>query len=127
VKVLLLFSLFAFSVSAQSDTVKIVRSLNYFPSISGYQMGFIPYFQLCDSTGLQTSNGLDVVSFQVHYSRGINQRSIDIQGNQIPDSVCVDIGLNSMNSMVFITEIKAFSTAMDTVMIMPLNLIPIKK
>lgn len=86
---------------------------SHLPNISGYFMGDIPIEILCTSDGIKISN-IEVDSFKLHYSKGNSDKIITIQGNKIPESVCLEIANNGADQMLFFTEIKSASKIITT-------------
>lgn len=120
--------LLPFTCLAQVDTIVVRQTKNYFPHIASYQQGEIPCFLLCDSSGIQTYNESKVLSFDIAYWNGHEMEQISVDGKQIPDSVCAQVGLYSLGQMLFITKIKTQLQAdQEIVYLHAMNLIPILK
>lgn len=82
-------------------------SINMMPNIAGYFNGEIPYQYLCGQEGIVVNDQLAVTSFTIQYYNGRESIEKTIKGNVIPLDLCENITKTSMNSMVFITQIKA--------------------
>lgn len=127
-KLLLLFSFIQFSTLAQSDTIRIHKVHNYYPSISGIQFGDIPYWKLCVSEGIQTKAESSIMSFDIQYWGKYGLAEQHIAGNRIPDSVCMQIAVYGLNNMIFFTNIRAIQPDSGKVLhLSPMNLMPIKE
>ena len=113
---------------SQRDTIRLVKSYNYHPKISNIQMGEIDYWRLCDTNGIQTNEDCTVFSFQMSYLGKTGFTEQRIIGNQIPDSICLQIGVYGLNNMVFFTNIRAINHENNKILhLTPFNLIPIKR
>jgi len=128
VKLLLALSLLPFLGFSQSDTIRLVKSYNYHPKISNIQIGEIDYWKLCDTSGIQTNENCTVFSFQMSYfgKNGFTEKRII--GNQIPDSICLQIGVYGLHNMIFFTNIQALNHENNKIIrLTPFNLTPIKR
>jgi len=128
VKLILLFSILTFSSFSQTDTIKIKKILNYFPSISGIQFGNIPFWKLCNSEGIKTEADSYIISFDFQYRGKYGIREQHIAGNRIPDSVCTHIATYGLNNMILFTNIKAIDPFTGKVLhLTSMNLTPINE
>jgi len=128
VKQLLLYSLLSFSAFSQTDTIRIQKIQNFYPSIAGIQSGEIPFWKLCASEGLETKTKSHIISFDLQYfgKRGLIEQHI--AGNHIPDSVCIQIGAYGLDNMIFFTNIRAILPDSGKLLhLSSMNLIPVKK
>ena len=126
-KIALLLSLLPFLSSAQADTIRLVKAYNYHPMIANVQLGEIPYWKLCDLRGLSTHEECSILSFDISYFGKNGWSETHITGRQIPDSICVEIGVYGLNNMVFFTNIRAMSHEnYKVILLSPMNLTPIK-
>lgn len=117
------FYIFIYRVSAQIEHVYIQKEINpLVPNISGYTQGDIPYYLLCDSHGIQSSKGFTVKEFVISYKGD----EFKIQGNIVPDSICVYIGSCKYEQIVFFTEIYAVNNKMEEIRMYPFNLKAVK-
>ena len=70
----------------------------------------------------------EVVSFKISYWSGMELEILNVEGKNIPDSICAQIGLYNIDQMVFITDIQArIKNGSETVYLNSLNLIPVLK
>jgi hypothetical protein len=128
VKLLFLFSLIQITSIAQSDTIRIKKIQNYYPSISGFQFGNIPSWKLCSSQGIKTKAESNIMSFDLQYwgKKGLTEQHFT--GNRIPDSVCAQIAIYGLNNMIFFTNIRSILPNSGKVLhLSPMNLMPIKE
>ncbi len=127
-KLLVLFSALHFFSFSQTDTIRVNKTLNYYPSISGVQDGNIEYWKLCNAQGLQTKADCSIMSFDLQYWGSKGLTSQHFSGNQIPDSICTQIALYGLQNMIFFTNIKAIDPQTGRVLhLSPMNLIPVAK
>ena len=75
------------------------------PNIDGNYLGDISVESLCSSKGIKV-NDQKVQSFTFQYAKGNTDKTLYIQGNQVPASICDEITKNGVEQMVFITDIK---------------------
>lgn len=126
-KVLLTLSLFfSFLTFSQVEHVKISKSENLFPNISGIFSGEISYVDLCNPSGIVCSSGYKIVKFTLQYSDGQNDKTETFLGNKIPESLCDRIARNNMNQMIFFTDITAVNDEGKIIVLTSFNLIPTK-
>ena len=127
-KVLLILSLFiSFLAFSQVEHIKISKSENLFPNISGVFSGEISYEDLCNPSGIVSSSGYKIVQFTLQYSDGQNDKTETFTGNKIPESLCNRIARNNMNQMIFFTDITAVNDEGKIIILTSFNLIPSKK
>jgi hypothetical protein len=126
-KVLLTLSLFiSFLTYSQVEHVKISKSENLYPNISGVYSGEISYVDLCKPLGIVCSSGYKIVKFTLQYSDGQNDKTESFLGNKIPESLCDRIARNNMNQMIFFTDITAVNDEGKIMILTSFNLIPTK-
>jgi len=99
----------------------------YFPSIAGYFEGKIPIEQLGDSIGITNLVGWKVLSFDLSYAFGRDQKSVHISGSSIPIENCLEIRKSTLGEYIFFTNIKAIDQSGRIVFLTPMSLIPILK
>lgn len=66
----------------------------------------MPYFQLCDSIGINTREDCQITEFNISYYASNGMKDISVCGSNIPDSICLEIGIYSIDTQVFISKIK---------------------
>ncbi len=126
-KVLLTLSLFvSFLTFSQVEHIKISKSENLYPNISGIFSGEISYVDLCNPIGIVCSSGYKIVKFTLQYSDGQNDKTETFLGNKIPDLLCDRIARNNMNQMIFFTDITAVNDEGKIIILTSFNLIPSK-
>jgi hypothetical protein len=122
-KVLLIINfLILQKVLSQTETIQLRKEIIFFPSIAGYYEGQINYSLICDEDGIKCSNGFTIDHFNLEYG---NKKS-SINGNKIPDSICVQLGSYYIGEMVFFTNITAVNNLNERIFLSPFSLIPIK-
>jgi hypothetical protein len=127
-KIFLAFNLLINISFAQTDSIRVVKMRNYFPSLAGVQTGEIQYSSLCDSLGLTLREEGSIQSFVITYQDGSDYEKVQVNGNTIPDSICTKIGMYGLRSMIFITKIEAIiNRGTEVVQLNSMNLIPIKR
>ena len=126
-KVLLILSLFfSFFTYCQVEHVKISKSENLYPNISGVYSGEISYIDLCNPSGIVCSSGYKIMKFTLQYSDGQNDKTEIFLGNKIPETLCDRIARNNMNQMIFFTDITAVNDEGKLMILTSFNLIPSK-
>ena len=110
------------SVFSQTESIKLKKEINFFPSIAGYFDGPINYSLICDEGGIKCPHGFKIDHFNLDYS----DKSININGNKIPDSICVQIGTYYIGEMIFFTNISAVNISNERIFLSPFSLIPVK-
>lgn len=116
--------------SQELQTVQLKKELPenaYFPSIAGYFEGKIPIEHLGDSIGITNLVGWKVLSFDLSYAFGREQKSVHISGASIPIENCLEIRKNTLGEYIFFTNIKAIDHSGRIVFLIPMSLIPITK
>lgn len=125
-KNLLILSLFFhFYSHSQSDHVQIKKEkqTSFFGNIAGISSGEIHHSLLCIETGIVCSKEYIVDQFTIQYGK----KRFVIYGKNIPDSICMDIGICCSNDMVFFTDITAFHKLdRNRIFVYPFNLTLIK-
>jgi hypothetical protein len=112
---------------SQVEHVQIIKKESMYPNIKGYYEGEIPYFLLCDESGIVCSKNLKIVEFTIQYGNGEQDKIITVKGNVIPQNICNEISLMSINNMIFITKVFAIDEKEQLYPLTSFNLIPIKK
>ena len=122
----LLFTTSVFSQEIQRVQLKKELPENaYFPSLAGYFEGKIPIEHLGDSVGITNLVGWKVLSFDLSYAFGREQKLIHISGSSIPIENCLEIRKNTLGEYIFFTNIKAMDHSGRIVFLIPMSLIPI--
>ncbi len=126
-KIALLLSLFPFLSFSQTDTIRLLKSYNFHISIANIQLGEIPYWKLCDSAGMTTSENCSILSYDISYFGKAGWTEKHVIGKQVPAEVCTEIGVFGINNMMFFTNIKAMShDSYRVIFLSPMNLMPVK-
>lgn len=88
------------------ETPKVIekKSLNIIPHINGYYAGDVPLSQLCGK-GIEINETIEVKSYLLYYSTLKGDKTIRINGEAFPASICEDIRAFGIDQMIFITEI----------------------
>ncbi len=117
---IILFFIFSNS-HAQVEHVAVRKNLSIFPKLADKQYGNITYYEICDSLGLVTLDSLQITSFKLQYISEKGETLTMVLGNNIPDSICVTLGMFGINTPIFITDILAESSTGDTYLLPSLN------
>lgn len=115
---------------SQVDEIKIRKSygeMDFAPQIAGYFDGEIPIDKLCDTRGIFTKRGLEIVVFDIDYFDGQKDNLVHVVGNQIPDSVCMYVAKYRIGREIFFTNIKAVDLDGSIKNLTPLRLIAINQ
>ena len=113
--------------SQEIERIQIGKSLNennIFPTIEGVHDGEIFIEKLGSVNGLQTINGLKIISFHLEFPYGAGTKSFDLNSNLIPDSIVLDIRKSCLNEPIFITKIKAINDKNEIYLLQSMKLIP---
>ena len=125
-KILLILSFLPLLSFGQTDTIRLVKSYNYHPIIANQQLGPIAYWKLCDSAGIHTRENCSILSFDMGYIGKSGFTETHIIGNNIPDSICTEIGAWGVNNMVFFTNIRAIlDDSYKIIQLTPMNFTPV--
>jgi hypothetical protein len=123
-KLLIIKSLLFQTVFSQTETIllKKEKEITFFPSIAGYFNGQINYSLICDKGGIKCPHGFIIDHFNLNYG----DKNIEIKGNTIPDSICIQIGSFYLGEMIFFTNITAVNNSKERIFLSPFSLTPIK-
>lgn len=125
--------LFLLKKSHSQDTLvhsvklkKEITETDFLPRISNVLDGEINILDFCNG---ELKNNLDfkIITYNIQYSYGGMDNVHRIVGNQIPDSICVQIASYGIDQEVFFTKIKAMTKSGRIVHLDNLRLIPIKE
>ena len=86
---------------------------NIMPHIAGNYYGEISVSSFCSNEGIKTNEGTPISSFKIQYVSGNSEKSINVEGNKIPDEVCEYFKSGVESQMVFITDIYVKSTVAE--------------
>ena len=89
-----------------ADETAITPKKNMFPNIEGVYTGNINLKTLCSDNGIQCNDEINIISFTIQYSLGLQDRLTKVKGNKIPNEICGKIQAQNGANMIFITEIK---------------------
>jgi hypothetical protein len=112
------------SVFSQTETIQLKKDkeITFFPSIAGYFEGPINYSLICDSEGIKCPHGFKIDRFNLNYG----DKKVSINGNTIPDSICIQLGSFYLGEMIFFTNITAVNNLNERIFLSPFSLTPIK-
>ena len=116
--------LFLKIVFSQTETIQLKKEkeITFFPSIAGYFEGPINYSLICNEEGIKCPHGFKIDHFNINFS----DKKTSINGNKIPDSICVQLGRYYIGEMVFFTNITAVNNLNERIFLTPFSLTPIK-
>lgn len=111
-------------VFSQTETIQLKKEkeITFFPSIAGHYDGPINYFLICDEDGIKCPHGFKIDRFNLNYG----ENKVIINGNKIPDSICVQLGSFNLGEMIFFTNITAVNNLNERIFLSPFSLTPIK-
>lgn len=115
--------------SQSPKVVKLQKPLNemdYAPQIQGVYTGEIGSYAICHPEGIITSIGWRILTYDVEYCSYPNQ-PVHVVGNQLPDSICVQLNSNCVNTDVWFNNIKAIDDEGKVRFLSPMRLRPIQK
>lgn len=122
------FVFFVNLVYAQPNKSVILKKeyteIDFLPNIKGYFTGEIPFYQFSALSGIETTVGYVVFSFNVRFADQENQ--IQCYGNRLDDEVLAEIATSAIGQPVVFTDIKAVSKTGKLIHLEPLRLIPIR-
>lgn len=105
---------------------KVNGVVNKMPSIGGVYYGPISIDKLCSNNQIKSSPDIEITSFKINYYDGASDVVKAVSGDIIPEEICNEIRSASMNSTVFITEIRGLSKHGESMMLSSMSLIPTK-
>lgn len=123
-KLLIINVLLIQTVLSQTETIHLKREkeITFFPSIAGHFDGPINYSLICDDEGIKCPHGFKIDHFNLNYG----DKKMSVNGNKIPDSICVQLGSFFIGEMIFFTNITAVNDFNERIFLSPFSLIPIK-
>lgn len=116
------------SVAPKPDhsVAKVNGVVNKMPNIAGVYYGPISIDKLCSDNKIASSPDIEITSFKINYYNGADDVVKAVSGDIIPENICNEIRSASLNSTVFITEIRGVSKHGETLMLSSMSLIPTK-
>ncbi len=123
-KLLIINTLLIQSVFSQTETIQLKKEkeITFFPNIAGHYDGPINYSLICDEEGIKCPHGFNIDHFNLNYG----DQKMNINGNKIPDSVCVQLGSFYIGQMLFFTNITAVNNSNERIFLSPFSLTLIK-
>lgn len=112
------------SVKHKESITKVNGVINKMPNIAGIYYGPIPIDKLCSNNQISSSPDIEITSFKINYSTGDGEVVKSVSGNTIPADICSQLKRWSLNSTVFITEIRGVSTHGEVLMLSSMSLTP---
>jgi uncharacterized protein YhbP (UPF0306 family) len=105
---------------------KVNGVVNKMPNIAGVFYGPIAIEKLCSNNRIMSSPDIEITSFKINYNTIDGDIVRSVSGDIIPDDICSQLKRWSLNSTVFITEIRGVSAHGEILMLSSMSLIPTK-
>ena len=88
----------------ENTPISAPEKLNNFPQINGVYKGEITQSKLCGA-GIVINSSVVVLNFTIQYSTNRGDKTLLVEGNKLPPSVCEEMKQYGIDQMIFITEI----------------------
>ena len=114
-----------------SQSPKVVKlekphnEMDYAPQIQGIFTGAIKSALICHPEGIILGVGWKILTYDIEFCAYPNN-PIHIVGSQIPDSICVQLNSNCVNTDVWFNNIKAIDDEGKVRFLSPMRLRPIQ-